>query len=440
MKVTWCGFSSLTQNKVSSADRAMQKDNTTAVNHRSTCRLCGSKEVLPVLKLEPTPPANAFVDERASGVEQVCYPLDVYFCGDCAHLQLLDIVDPRILFENYVYVSGTSPVFVKHFEDYATYIMERFDPPDGSLIIDIGSNDGTLLKFFKQAGYSVLGIDPALDIARRATEAGIETLPVFFSKPEAQEIKTQRGRASVIAANNVFAHIDDLQGVLDGARLMLSPNGVFVFEVSYLVDVFEKTLFDTIYHEHLDYHSVKPLVGFFDRNGMELIEALRVSSHGGSLRGIAQFKGGPYPVGRSVQEAIALEEHLGLDKAATFKDFARRIDDIKEQLSSLLHGYKSAGKQIAGFGAPAKATTLMYHFGIGPDVVDFIVDDSPLKQGLFTPGMHIPVLSSREIYDKKPDYVVILAWNFAEPIMKNHAAYQESGGHFVVPLPNVEVY
>lgn len=410
-------------------------------NHhrRDTCRLCGSRRLTEVVRLAPTPPANAFVPETGLGKVQERFPLDVFFCEDCAHVQLLDVVDPRILFEHYVYVSGTSPVFVKHFDDYAAFVMDRFKPVPGGLVLDIGSNDGTLLSFFQKAGMRVLGIDPAQEISAEATSRGIPTICGFFGADKGAEIASAHGKAEVITANNVFAHIDDLSGVVDGVRGLLSPSGVFVFEVSYLVDVFEKTLFDTIYHEHLDYHSVGPLVRFFAAKGMELIEAVRVDSHGGSLRGIAQLKGGPHAVGESVGELVALEERLGLDKAATLSKFAADIEALGAELNALLKKLKAEGKRIGGFGAPAKATTLMYHFGIGPDLIDFIIDDSPLKQGLFSPGMHIPVVSSADGFARRPDYLVILAWNFATPIIAKNAAFREGGGKFIVPIPKVEV-
>jgi len=408
-------------------------------HRRSTCRLCGGTHLTLVLGLAPTPPANAFVPAADLDKPQERFPLDLFFCHDCAHVQLLDVVDPWVLFENYVYVSGTSPVFVRHFQAYADDVIARFRVPAGSLVVDVGSNDGTLLSCFAQAGMRVQGIDPARDIAAAATARGIPTIADFFTPALAADIRADKGAAKVVTANNVFAHVDDLTGVVDGIRAVLDDDGVFVFEVSYLVDVFEKTLFDTIYHEHLAYHSVQPLIRFLDANGMELIEALRVDSHGGSLRGVAQLQGGPNPVGQSVTDAVALERRLGLDKAETFLDFARDIDERKRQLGDLLRGLKADGKRIAGFGAPAKATTLLYHFDLGPDIIDFIIDDSPLKQGLFTPGMHIPVLPGSAIAERKPDYLVVLAWNFAQPIMEKNAGFREAGGKFIVPLPQVEV-
>lgn len=407
--------------------------------HRTTCRLCRSTRLTEVVKLAPTPPANAFVAATELGKAQPLFPLNVFFCEDCAHVQLLDVVDPRILFEHYVYVSGTSPVFVAHFKEYAAFIMDRFKPAAGGLVLDIGSNDGTLLSFFQKAGMTVLGVDPAKEIATDATARGIETINGFFGIDLGRKLAAERGRAAVITANNVFAHIDDLTGVTEGVRALLAPDGIFVFEVSYLVDVMQNTLFDTIYHEHLDYHSVKPLISFFANHGMELVEAVRIESHGGSLRGIAQLKGGRHKINASVAAAIDEEERLGLDKAETFRNFARQIDDLKADLGGLLCSLKAEGKSIAAFGAPAKATTLMYHFGIGPELIDFIIDDSPLKQNLYSPGMHIPVLSSAAIAERKPDYLLILAWNFARSIIAKTRSFSDAGGKFIIPIPKVEV-
>jgi hypothetical protein len=392
-----------------------------------------------VLSLAPTPLANAFVAKDAIAEVQLVYPLDVYFCEECTHAQLLDVVDPSVLYSHYVYVSGTSPVFVRHFREYAADVTSRFQVPAGSLVIEIGSNDGTLLRSFKDLGMQVLGVDPAEEITRATVASGIDAIVGFFTPELACQLKTKRGPAAVIVANNVIAHIDDLSGVMTGVRELLADDGVFVFEVSYLVDVIEKNLFDTIYHEHLDYHSVKPLVGFFRSHGLELIEAIRVESHGGSLRGVVQRAGGPRPVGESVAEAVHQEQSLGLDRAETLRAFAGHINNIKNELTGLLRDLKQQGKRIAAFGAPAKATTLLYHFGFEPGIIDFIVDDSPLKQGLYSPGMHIPVVPSSELYARKPDYVVILAWNFAQPIIDKHAAFRAQGGRFIVPLPKVEV-
>ena len=393
-----------------------------------------------MLSLTPTPPANAFVSEDQLQEVQSTFPLELYFCENCAHLQLLDVVDPAELFRNYVYVSGTSPSFVKHFEDYAGTCTTRFNLSPGDLVIDIGSNDGTLLKFFKSNGLKVLGVDPARAIAEKATADGIETWPEFLNQTIADRVKADRGQARLITANNVFAHADDLSSLTDSIRSLLAPDGVFVFEVSYLTDVYQDTLFDTIYHEHVSYHSALPLRQFFTSKDMDFFAAEKIASHGGSLRGMVQLAGGPHKADGSVQSLIDEEHSLALDRSETWLGYGEKINALKDQLVALLTKLKQNGKTIAGFGAPAKATTLMYHFNLGPDIVDFIADDATLKQGLFSPGLHIPVLPGQALYDKKPDYVVLLAWNFAPQIMSNHTKYLESGGHFILPLPEVKVY
>jgi SAM-dependent methyltransferase len=402
--------------------------------------LCGSKRVVLAFSLVPTPPANAFVSADRLGERQETFPLDLFFCEDCTHLQLLDVVDPSVLFEHYVYVSGTSPSFVRHFQQYADSVAALTGPLADKLVVDIGSNDGTLLRpFSERHDARVLGVDPARNLADAATEAGIKTIADFFTPTLAADIVAGYGEAAVVTANNVFAHIDDLGSVADGIRTLLAPDGIFVFEVSYLLDVVEKTLFDTIYHEHLAYHAVRPLIPFLKHHGLELIEAVRVPSHGGSLRGVAQRVGGPRARGASVDDALALEAQSGLERLSTYVEMAERIGRLGNELRALLVRLKSQGKTIAGFGAPAKATTLMYHFGIDAGVIDFIVDDNPLKQDTFTPGMHIPVVPATAIEQRRPDYLLILAWNFAESIIAKTASFHDNGGRYIVPLPTLKV-
>ena len=413
--------------------------NTIQCIRRSTCRLCNSGELEPVIQLTPTPPANAFVTSSRVKIKQPVFPLDIFFCRSCDHVQLLDVIDPHFLFSDYVYVSGTSSVMVQHFQRYASEAINRFKPKLGGLVVDIGSNDGTLLSFFRNAGMSILGIDPAREIVKEANKNGIETIEGFFNQPLAEKILASKGRASIITANNVFAHADNLESIIQGVRSLLTSDGVFIFEVSYLADVIDKTLFDTIYHEHLSYHSVGPLRRFFAKHGMNLFAACRVGTHGGSLRGFCQLADGPHSDDGTVSELIAAERIQALHKVETFSNFGRRIEELKYELNTLLKQLKSEGKKIAGYGAPAKATTLMYHFDVGREVVDFIVDDNPLKQGLYSPGRHISIVSSSEIEKQSPNFLLVLAWNFADAIISNNQSYQKKGGQFVVPLPKVEV-
>lgn len=410
----------------------------TQVTRRSTCRLCEATQLELVLQLTPTPPANAFVASDQRATPQAVFPLDVHLCGSCGHLQLLDIVDPKVLFSDYVYVSGTSPVFVEHFRRYAADVTAMVTANPRALAVDIGSNDGTLLRFFQQAGFRVLGIDPARAIAAAASAEGIETEAVFFTESVARRILDGRGPATIITANNVFAHIDDLGDVTRGVARLLDRNGVFVFEVSYLLDVLQKTLFDTIYHEHLSYHAVRPLIGFFQRHGLELFHVQRVGSHGGSLRCFVCPMGADRQPSASLASAIHEEDRHGLFSPQTYRTFASTIDSMKDEVMGLLQAIAARGETVAGYGAPAKATTLLYHFGLG-GALRYIVDDSPLKQNLFSPGAHIPVLPPTALVENHPDYLLILAWNFAEAIMAKCRTYRDRGGRFIVPLPRCEV-
>lgn len=409
------------------------------MHRRTQCRLCGGASLELVLALTPTPPANAFVPASALGVTQECIPLDVHQCVDCGHVQLLDVVDPGEMFSEYVYVSGTSPVFVDHFRRYAESAIEKFGLQSNDFVVDIGSNDGTLLGFFQEAGMRVVGIDPARAIATRAREAGIDTRMAFFTPELARDLRAEFGEASLVTANNVFAHADNLGSIVEGVKTMLAPGGKFVFEVSYFVDVFEKVLFDTIYHEHLSYHTVTPLVSFFAGLGMTLIDAERIDTHGGSIRIVVENTDGAIHIQPAVAQMVVLEERLRIGEPDTLRRFADRIAGVKDTLVDLLHKLAADGATIAGYGAPAKATTLIHHFGLKPDLISFIVDDSPLKQGLYTPGNHIPVLPSSALMESNVDYVVILAWNFADSIIRNNDAFQRAGGRFIVPLPKVKV-
>jgi SAM-dependent methyltransferase len=411
------------------------------IRRRTNCRLCSSGDLALAFSLAPTPPANAFVSAEHLNEPQEVFPLDVFFCRACTHLQLLDVVDPSVLFERYVYVSGTSPVFVQHFEKLSDELAGLTGSLAGKLVVDIGSNDGTLLRAFQGRHRArTLGVDPARNLAAEASASGVETIADFFSADLAKKIVGERGHATVVAANNVFAHIDDLAEVAKGIKILLAPDGFFVFEVSYLLDVVEKTLFDTIYHEHLDYHAVRPLIPFLQSHGLELVEAIRVPTHGGSLRGIAQHKGAKSRVRSSVANALSQELQWRLERLSTYTDLAEQVTRLGEELRSLLEQLRRQGKTIAGFGAPAKATTLMYHFRIDRDCIDFIVDDNPLKQDTFSPGLHVPILAASALEDRRPDYLLILAWNFADAIIEKTKRFAELGGKYIVPLPTVKVF
>ena len=388
-----------------------------------------------VLNLTPTPLANSFVSAKDVDVPQTVYPLDVYRCGGCTHLQLLDIIDPKELFSHYVYVSSTSQVMVDYLRAQADDIIRRTGLKPGDLVVEFGSNDGTLLRFFKQAGMKVLGVDPAANLA--PVEADVPTITDFFGARVARKIRQEYGPAKVICAYNVCAHIDELQGVIQGVAELLAEDGRFVMEVGYLYDVYRNTLFDTIYHEHVDFHRVAPLQGFFARNGLSLVHAEQSDIQGGAL--VVYAAHAPASPSESVARLVEMETAAGLDKAETFHSWGINIRRKGEELGILLRGLKHAGKSIAAYGAPAKATTLMYHFGLDASILDYIVDDNPIKQGIFTPGLHLPVLAPAVLYERKPDYVLILAWNFADSLIAKHRHYAGSRGRFITPLPNLVI-
>ena len=333
---------------------------------RTCCRLCRSEELKRVLHLTATPPANAFVTEADLAVGQVAYPLDVYRCGECGHLQLLDIIDPKELFSHYVYVSSTSPVMVNYLRDQASRIIDWYGLKPGDLVVEIGSNDGTLLRFFKKAGMRVLGVDPAENIA--PSESDVPNITDFFGVEVAHRIRQEYGLAKVICAYNVCAHIDDFQGVIDGVQALLADDGCFVMEVGYLYDVYRKALFDTVYHEHVDFHRVGPLNRFFSANDFALVHAEQSDIQGGAL--VVYVARDEMRLDDSVAALIDMERDAGLEDAETFERWEETIRQKGNELSILLHGLKQAGKSIAAYGAPAKATTLMYHFGLDSRLLD----------------------------------------------------------------------
>lgn len=409
------------------------------LRRREHCRLCDGKKLELALPIKPSPIADAYIPASRLGKPQALYPLDLYLCGDCGHIQNIDVVNPEVLFRDYLFTTSSSAGLLAHFKQYAADVVSEFSVKPGSLVVEIGSNDGSLLRNFKEQGMKVLGIDPARDIAKRATESGVETLPEFFTAGLAAKIRKNYGPASVFAANNVFAHADDLADIVRGIREVLADDGVFVFEVSYLIDIVDNYLFDTVYHEHVSYHSIEPLARFFERLGMQLIDVQRVASKGGSIRGFAQRKPeGRRPVKPVVTQMIETERQRGFNKLPVYQDYAKRITERRTALNRFLDEQIAAGKVIAGYGASTTTTTLMWDFDLTRKLA-FILDDNPAKHGLYCPASHIPVMPSEELYVRKPDYVVILAWQYATPIIRRHQQYLKEGGCFVVPLTDLRI-
>jgi len=408
---------------------------TVLMTRNTQCRACRGTAFTRILSLGAQPPANAFLRAEELVRPELAFPLDVYFCADCSLVQLRDIVSAELLFKDYVYVSSTSPAFVSHFKSFAEAVVRRFHLGSRSLVIDIGSNDGILLRPFQELGMRVLGVDPAEKIAAAASARGIETLPHFFMPDVARDIAARHGRAAIITATNVFAHINDLDAVVEGVKALLETEGVFIVEAPYLVDFLEQNLFDTVYHEHLSYFSVSSLKTLLERLGMKIIDGEKTESHGGSLRVFAARDTARREVSGEVNKFLDDERLRGLHTVPVYEDFAKRVEQNKIQLTALLKQIKAEGKTIVGYGAPAKGNTLLNYFNIGPEMLDYIVDDSEWKQGLYTPGMHIRVAAGERLRRDTPDYILILAWNFASPIMKKLEWFSVAGGRFIIPVP-----
>jgi SAM-dependent methyltransferase len=405
---------------------------------RTKCRLCENKDLEIVVPLEPTPVAEKYLTKEQLNQKEIICPLDLYMCKVCGHVQLLDIIDPKFLYSDYTYSSGNSIGLVNHFSEYADNIIQKYNPKKDSLVVDVGSNDGTLLSFFKKNGLKVLGVDPAKEIAEKATLEGIETLPEFMNINLSQHIKNKYGLASIVTANNAFAHGDDLIGMLKSIKFIMKPDGIFVFEVSYLLDVIEKILLGTIFHEHHSYHSLKPLVRFMKLFDMEIIDVERVTIQGGSLIGIAQFIGGPNKISLSVGKLLELEDKKKLDKPETLRNFSLKLKKLKNELNNTFNKIKKEGKSIVGFGAARSGTTLITQMGVG-SLIDYIVDDGAQKQGKYTPGDHIIVKPTGKIYEDKPEYIFILAWIHTKNIVAKNQKYLDQGGRFITCFPEIKI-
>jgi SAM-dependent methyltransferase len=398
-----------------------------------SCRACGERPLRPILSLGRTPLANALLTADQLDRPEPTYPLDLAFCPGCSLVQITETVPPEVLFSDYAYFSSFSDTAIVS----AKRLAERFAADrgldGGSLVVEIASNDGYLLQHYRDLGVPVLGIEPAANVARVAELRGIPTRCAFFGRPLAEELAAEGRRADVLHANNVLAHVADLNGVVAGIGIVLEPEGVAVIEVPYVRDLIEKCEFDTIYHEHLCYFSLTALDRLFASHGLAVIEVEPTPMHGGSLR-LSVGRRGPIASAR-VTDMLAAERAAGMLGFDYYRDFAGRIESLRRELVALLRRLKAEGKRLAAYGASAKGSTLLNVFGIGADVLDFVVDRSTVKQGRFTPGTRLPILPPRALLERKPDYVLLLTWNFAEEILAQQAAYRAQGGRFIVPVP-----
>jgi len=400
------------------------------LNIRTSCRICKSKNLLQILNLGATPLADNFVtDTKAKEME---FPLNVVVCKKCFLVQLVDEVDSSLLFGNndYGFFTGGSPASIKYFRDYAEKLIKDYPKQCEKLILEIASNDGTLLNNFKINNYNVQGIDPAKNVAKSANQAGIPTIIDFFNKKTAIKYFSDK-KASLIIANNVVAHVDDIHDFMEGVDFALEPNGVFVFECQYLPYLIFNNQFDNVYHEHRAFLSLIPLLYLLNNKNLEIFDVEEYDTQGGSIRVYVSHKGACKKTDKFIK--LQDEEYqLGLDKIETYLGINQRAQYIKIRLNKILSELKAAGKTVYGYGASAKSNTLLNYCGIGTDLLDLIVDKTPYKYGKYTPGTHIPIVDQDTI--NNPDYYLLLVWNYASHILKKEKKYRENGGKFIIPI------
>lgn len=403
----------------------------------TVCRACRGPRMYMFLALGDHPPANAFLRRDQLDRLEARFALDTHACLDCGLIQVPNVIPPDF-FRDYVYVPSASETMHEHFGALASFLRKELASSPNDLVVDIGSNDGLFLWKLKGLGGRGLGIEPATNLAGIARSRGVEVVNEYFTPQVAAAVREQYGAARVIVTTNTFNHIDDLHDFMSSVVTLLDADGTFIIEAPHAGDLIEKNEFDTVYHEHVSEFSVKSLVELFRFFDMRVVDIARLPVHGGSMRVFGR-RSAAGTVAPAVSEWLAAEERAGLFSAETYDAFRRRVHDIKARLLTTLHGLKAEGHSIAGYGAPAKGNTLLNYYGIGTDVLMYLADRNALKHGLYSPGMHIPVVPAERVLEDQPDYLLILAWNFGDEIMRQQDEYRRRGGKFILPIPEPEV-
>jgi SAM-dependent methyltransferase len=409
------------------------------ISKRHLCRACGSKNLTLILDLGKTALVNDFLAPEEVANYKISLPLRVVLCSDCSLVQLADTVDPKVLYSRYAYVTSTSRTMDAHLSEQSGHLLAVGDLDAGAKVLEIASNTGVFLKKFQERGCRVLGVEPALNIAEVAVKSGIPTRNEFFNSVNARKLKTDWGAADLVLGRHVFAHIDDLRDLLAGLETISHVDTLIAFEVPYLVDFFEHTEYDTIYHEHLSYISVRSLEALLKNSAFMLMRIDHYPIHGGSILFHIRHRASSAKPHASVAAALERERQLRLIEPAAWKHFAARVEHIRTELPALIRNLKSRGKRIIGYGASAKGNTLLNTCGLTNQELDYIIDNTPFKQNKITPGSCIPVRPPETLLADQPDYALLLAWNFANEIIGRETEYQKRGGHFILPIPKPQI-
>jgi len=406
---------------------------------RRECRFCGTPLHRSFLDLGMSPVANAFVEPEQLDRPETLHPLHAFVCEQCFLVQIEECVTPDDTFGDYAYFSSYSESWLRHAEQYAGVMVDRVGLTGDSLVVEIGSNDGYLLRWFKQRNIPVLGVEPAANVARVAIDAGIPTAVRFFGVATAEHLRAEGTRPDLIVGNNVLSHVPDLNGFIEGLKLLLAPSGIITLEFPHLLRLMEGGQFDTIYHEHYSYFSFGTVRQILATHGLRLFDVESLPTHGGSLRIHGCHEQSDRPTHARVHEMLELERAHALDRIETYSGFGRKAEAVKRELLRFLLDARKRGAGVAGYGAPAKGCTLLNYCGIRSDLLEFTVDRSPRKQGRFLPGTRIPIRAPEAIREAEPDYLLILPWNLRDEIMDQMAWIREWGGRFVVPIPRLEI-